>query len=96
MIRDPNARLSLSGLSSTAKAIYLVLLWEVTERPFLVVVDGNKQAETLSELIETFFDLLVTSEFRVRKPFQRLTYCRRSGCRRTPKSARGALSGCGG
>lgn len=62
LIRDPNARLSLSGLNSTAKAVYLVLLWQATERPFLVVVDGNKQAETLAELIETFFDLLVTSE----------------------------------
>ena len=28
----------------------------------MVVVDGNKQAETLGELVDTFFDLLVTSD----------------------------------
>ena len=62
LIHDPQARLSLSGLTTAAKAIYLVLLWQATERNLLVVVDGNKQAETLGELIDTFFDLLVTSE----------------------------------
>jgi transcription-repair coupling factor (superfamily II helicase) len=62
LIRDPQARLSLSGLTTAAKALYLVLLWQATERNLLVVVDGNKEAETLGELIETFFELLVTSE----------------------------------
>ncbi len=52
-------RLSLSGLTTTAKAAYLVLLWQATERPLLVVVDGNKQADLLLELVQTFFDLLV-------------------------------------
>ena len=52
-------RVSLSGLTTTAKAIYLVLLWQATERPLLVIVDGNKQAEQLLELTETFFHLLV-------------------------------------
>src|SRR5262249_40102261 len=33
-----------------------------TERQLLVVVDGNKEAEALGELIETFFEILVTSE----------------------------------
>ncbi len=61
-MRAPHARLSLSGLTNTAKAAYLVLLWQATERPFVLVVDGNKQAETLTESIETFFDLLVTSD----------------------------------
>lgn len=53
------ATLSLSGLTNTAKAIYLVLLWQATERPMLVVVDGNKQAEALFELVDTFHELLV-------------------------------------
>ncbi len=52
--------LSISGLTTTAKALYAVLLWQATERPLLVVVDGNKQAETLSESLETFFELLVS------------------------------------
>jgi transcription-repair coupling factor (superfamily II helicase) len=62
LVRDPSAHLSLSGLTTTAKALYLVLLWQVTERNLVVVVDGNKEAETLGELVETFFDLLVTSD----------------------------------
>ena len=54
----PQPHLSLSGLTITAKALYTVLLWQAVERPVLVVVDGNKQAEALSEALETFFDLL--------------------------------------
>ncbi|MBV9770091.1 MAG: transcription-repair coupling factor, partial [Bryobacterales bacterium] len=61
LIRDPRARQSLAGLTTTAKALYIVLLWQATERNIVVVVDGNKQAESLSELTDTFFDLLVTS-----------------------------------
>ncbi len=53
-------RLSLSGLTLTGKAIYSVLLWQAVERPLLIVVDGNKQAEALSEAVDTFFDLLVS------------------------------------
>jgi transcription-repair coupling factor (superfamily II helicase) len=62
LIRDPSARQSLSGLTTTAKALYIVLLWQATERNVVVVVDGNKQAEALGELVDTFFDLLVTSD----------------------------------
>ena len=53
-------KLSLSGLTLTAKALYTVLLWQAVERPIIVVVDGNKQAESLSEAVESFFDLLVS------------------------------------
>jgi transcription-repair coupling factor (superfamily II helicase) len=62
LMRDPHARLSISGLTTTAKALYSVLLWQAIERPLMIIVDGNKQAEALSEAIETFFDLLVTSD----------------------------------
>jgi transcription-repair coupling factor (superfamily II helicase) len=62
LMRDPLARQSLAGLTTTAKALYIVLLWQATERNVIVVVDGNKQAETLGELVDTFFDLLVTSD----------------------------------
>jgi transcription-repair coupling factor (superfamily II helicase) len=51
--------LELSGLTTTAKALYSVLLWQTLERPLVVVVDGNKQAEVLAESIDTLFDLLV-------------------------------------
>ncbi len=62
LTRNRSAQVSLSGLTTTAKGIYLVLLWQVLERPMVVVVDGNKQAETLTEITETFFDLLVPKE----------------------------------
>ena len=53
---------SVSGLTTTAKAVYSVLLWQVLNRPFIIVVDGNKQAEALSEALETFFGLLVAGD----------------------------------
>ena len=49
---------NLSGLTTTARALYSVLLWQVTERPLLVIADGNRQAEALYEAIDTFFSLL--------------------------------------
>ena len=39
-----------------------MLLWQATERNLIVVVDGNQEAETLGELVETFFDILVASD----------------------------------
>jgi transcription-repair coupling factor (superfamily II helicase) len=62
LIRDPHAHLALSGLTTTAKALYIVLLWQATERNLVVVVDGNNRADALTELVDTFFDLLVTSD----------------------------------
>ncbi len=53
---------ALSGLTTTAKALYSVLLWQVSNRPLIVVVDGNKQAEALSEAVNTFFTMLVGPE----------------------------------
>lgn len=53
---------SLSGLTTTAKALYSVLLWQQSGRPLIIVVDGNKQAETLAEAVQTFFHLLATED----------------------------------
>lgn len=49
---------SISGLTTTAKAAYSTLLWQATARPLIIVVDGNKEAEALSEIVETFFKLM--------------------------------------
>lgn len=51
--------LALHGLTRSAKALYLVLLWQAMERPMLVLADSSKTAEALAETIETFFQLLV-------------------------------------
>jgi transcription-repair coupling factor (superfamily II helicase) len=59
-LRNPGAAVNLSGLTRTAKALYLVLLWQTSERPLLVLTESSKQAEALSEMVETFFDLLVS------------------------------------
>jgi transcription-repair coupling factor (superfamily II helicase) len=59
LVRRESGALTLSGLTPAAKALYLVLIWQATERPLLVVADGNQRAELLTELTETFFDLLV-------------------------------------
>ncbi len=51
-------QVALSGLTTTGKALYTVLVWQAVERPLLVVVDGNQEAERLAEAIGAFFDLL--------------------------------------
>ena len=62
LTRRANARgaepVRLSGLTTTAKALYAVLLAQSTERPLLLITDGNKQAETLHHTIQTFAHLL--------------------------------------
>ncbi len=55
-----SAPYSLSGLTSTAKALYSVLLWQAAGRPVILLTDGSKQAETLFNLVSTFFALLAS------------------------------------
>jgi transcription-repair coupling factor (superfamily II helicase) len=55
-------RASLSGLTTTGKALYSVLLWQTTGKPLIIVVDGSKQAETLFEAVETLFGLLAAED----------------------------------
>jgi transcription-repair coupling factor (superfamily II helicase) len=59
ILRHESGPFSLAGLTPTAKALHAVLLWQVTERPLIVVADGNQRAEVLTELTATFFDLLI-------------------------------------
>ena len=56
------APVSLSGLTNTAKALYSVLVWHQSGRPLILVVDGNRQAETLAETLQTFFKLLAADD----------------------------------
>jgi len=57
---ETSGRSQLSGLTPTAKALYLVLLWQALEQPLLVVTDTNRTAEILMELLETFHTLLLS------------------------------------
>ncbi|MBI4892268.1 MAG: transcription-repair coupling factor [Acidobacteria bacterium] len=57
---DAPGRSQLSGLTPTAKALYLTLLWQALEQPILVVTDTNRSAEVLIELLGTFFELLAS------------------------------------
>ena len=52
----------LSGLTTSAKAIYSVLLWQTAGKPLIIVVDGSKQAEALFEAVETLFGLLAADD----------------------------------
>jgi transcription-repair coupling factor (superfamily II helicase) len=52
------SKTSLSGLTTTAKALYSVLLWQTTSIPLIIVVDGSKQAESLFEAVDALFGLL--------------------------------------
>jgi transcription-repair coupling factor (superfamily II helicase) len=59
LTRGERGPYSLSGLAPTAKALYLALLYQATERPLLVIVDGSKEAEVRLEAADTFFRLLI-------------------------------------
>ncbi len=58
--KDEFPRLTLTGLTPTAKALYAVLVWQATEHPLLLVTDSNKEAELLEESIRTLFEVLVS------------------------------------
>jgi len=60
LLRHEEPVLSLAGLTPTAKALYIVLLWQLTERPMLVITDGNQSAEAMIEYAISFFDLLIS------------------------------------
>jgi transcription-repair coupling factor (superfamily II helicase) len=50
--------IALCGLTPTAKALYLTLLWKVELRPIIVVVEDPKRAEALAETSRAFFEAL--------------------------------------
>ncbi|HLH42402.1 MAG TPA: transcription-repair coupling factor [Bryobacteraceae bacterium] len=59
LVRRENGPFALSGLTPAAKALYVALVWQATERPLLVVTETNQSAENLAELTQTFFALLI-------------------------------------
>jgi transcription-repair coupling factor (superfamily II helicase) len=59
---EEGGRSQLSGLTPTAKALYITLLWQALEQPVLVVTESNRSAEVLAELIDSFFELLMSGK----------------------------------
>ena len=54
LLHDPHARQSLSGLTTTAKALYLVLLWQATERNVIgddVLTEGGTSLGKVADLV---------------------------------------------
>src|SRR5207237_7124603 len=56
-LREGAGRISLSGLTPTAKALLLVLLQRASERPLVVVVTDNRAAENLVPILQSFAEL---------------------------------------
>src|SRR5712671_3962876 len=56
-LRESAGRISVTGLSSAAKALIIVLLRRAVERPFVVVVADNRTAEELEPVLRAFCEL---------------------------------------
>src|SRR5437588_3426901 len=56
-LKEGAGRIGLSGLTTSAKAVILVLLRRATGRPFLIVVTDNRAAEDLVPVLQSFCEL---------------------------------------
>src|SRR5262245_50943339 len=56
-LKEGTGRISVSGLTPSAKALCLVLLRHAAERPLIVVVPDNRAAEELVPVLQAFGDL---------------------------------------
>jgi transcription-repair coupling factor (superfamily II helicase) len=80
-LKEGTGRVSVSGLTPTAKALLLVLLQKASERPLIFVVTDNRAAENLLPILQGFAELtgsadpdsIVTLPTRDVLPFQNLS-----------------------
>jgi transcription-repair coupling factor (superfamily II helicase) len=80
-LKEGMGRVSVSGLTPTAKALLLVLLQKTSERPLICVVTDNRAAEDLLPVLQGFAELtgsadpesIVTLPTRDVLPFQNLS-----------------------
>jgi transcription-repair coupling factor (superfamily II helicase) len=80
-LREGTGRLSVSGLTPTAKTLFLVLWQRATGRPLIVVVSDNRTAEDMVPVLQAFHDLtggndpdsIVSLPTRDVLPFQNLS-----------------------
>jgi len=59
-VKEGTGRIRVSGLTPTAKALLLVLLQKVTERPLIVVVPDNHVLEEFVPVLQAFSELVGT------------------------------------
>src|ERR1700684_271376 len=61
-LREGTGRISVAGLTPTAKALLLVLLQKSAGRPFIVVVQDNRAADELVPVLQAFHELIGGSD----------------------------------
>jgi transcription-repair coupling factor (superfamily II helicase) len=57
-LREGTGRIRVSGVTPTAKALFLVLLQKAADRPFIVIVPNNRAAEDLVPVLQAFHELM--------------------------------------
>ncbi len=62
LLRESAGRIRVTGLSSPAKALLLVLLHKKLERPLILVVQDNRAAEELLPILQAFCELTGAAE----------------------------------
>src|SRR6202790_1626915 len=80
-LRESTGRMSVTGLSASAKALIIILLRRTVERPFVLVVADNRAAEELLPVLRAFCephgaadpDSVVSLPARDVLPFQNLS-----------------------
>ena len=80
-LKENTGRISVSGLTPTAKTLLLVLLQKASGRPLIVIVSDNRAAEDLLPVLQGFAELtgatdpesIVTLPTRDVLPFQNLS-----------------------
>ena len=61
-LKEGTGRISVSGLTPTAKALLLVLAQRTIGRPLIFVVSDNRAAEELLPVVQGFAELLDSAE----------------------------------
>src|SRR5207245_8282325 len=61
-LKENTGRLSVSGLTPTAKALLLVLLQKASGRPLIMLVGDNRAAEDLLSVLQGFAELTGTPD----------------------------------
>src|SRR5438552_15719925 len=56
-LKEGTGRISVSGLTATAKALLLVLLHRAADRPLILVGSDNRSMEDFVPLLQAFCDL---------------------------------------